>query len=97
MREEVLRDLAGRAAKDAGFLRELRRDPAGALARHGYELTAEELGALEGVRRRTAGMSDAELARLLAGRLGMAGTSPARPAAPGPRGKGPARPAPPGS
>jgi hypothetical protein len=97
MREKVLRELAGRAATDMGFLRQLRRDPEGALARYGYDLTREELGAMEHVRRRTAGMSDEDLARLLAGRLGKAGASPARPAAPGTRGKGPARPARPGS
>jgi len=97
MREKVLRELAGRAATDMGFLRQLRRDPEDALARYGYDLTREESRALEDVRRRTAGMSDEDLARLLAGRLGKAGASPARPAAPGTRGKRPARPARPGS
>src|SRR5918998_839531 len=84
MREKVLRELAGRAATDLEFLEQLRRDPEGALARHGYELTGEELGALEEVQRRTAGMSDEELARM----LGNPGVSPARPAAPGARGAG---------
>jgi hypothetical protein len=97
MRENVLRELAGRAATDLGFLRQVRRDPEGALARHGYDLTPEELGALEEVRRRTSGMSDEEISRTLAGRLGMPGASPTRPAAPGQLGSGPARPARPGS
>ena len=97
MREKVLKGLVDRAATNPGFLRQLRRDPEGTLACHGYDLTGEELGALEEVRRRTAGMSDEELARTLAGRLGRAGASPARPTAPGARGAGPARPARPGN
>ena len=97
MREKVLRELASRAATDLGFLRHVRRDPEGALARHGYDLTREELGALEEVRRRTAGLSDEEVSRTLAGRLGMPGASPTRPAAPGSPGSGPARPGRPGS
>ena len=39
MREKVLRDLASRAATDAGFLKQARRDLEGALAGYGYELT----------------------------------------------------------
>jgi len=93
MREKVLRGLVDRAATDPGFLRQLRRDPEGTLACHGYDLTGEELGALEEVRRRTAGMSDEELARTLAGRPGESNVSPARP---GGTGAGPARPARPG-
>ncbi|MDF2701925.1 MAG: Ribosomally synthesized peptide [Rubrobacteraceae bacterium] len=43
MRESVLVDLARQAATDPEFLRQARRDPAGTLARYGYQLTAEEM------------------------------------------------------
>jgi hypothetical protein len=98
MRENVLRDLASRAAKDPGFLRQARQDLEGTLVRHGYHLTAEEMRRVESLRRQTAGMSDEELSRTLASGLeGRTGSPPARPAAPSWRGSGPARPAPPGS
>ncbi len=42
MRENVLRDLASRAATDPNFLRQSRQDLQGTLARHGYRLTDEE-------------------------------------------------------
>ena len=97
LREKVLRDLASRAATDAGFLKQARRDLEGTLAGFGYELTLEELRLVEDLRRRTSAMSDEELARVLASGLrGRTGTPPARPAAPSWRGSGPGRPARPG-
>ena len=97
LREKVLRDLASRAATDAGFLKQARRDLKGTLAGFGYELTLEELRLVEDLRRRTAAMSDEELARTLASGLrGRTGTPPTRPAAPSWRGSGPGRPARPG-
>jgi hypothetical protein len=98
MRENVLRDLASRAATDPNFLRQSRLDLQATLARHGYRLTDEESRLVEGLRRQTASMTDEELARTLAGGLeGRTGSPPARPAAPSRRGSGPARPARPGS
>jgi hypothetical protein len=94
MHENILSDLASLAATDPGFLRRARKDLEGTLARNGYHLTAEELRVVEDLRRRTAGMSDKELARVLAGGLqGRSGSPPARPAVPSWRGTGPARPA----
>jgi hypothetical protein len=82
LREKVLRDLASRAATDAGFLKQARRDLEDTLARFGYDLTLEELRLVEDLRRRTAAMSDEQLARTLASGLrGGTGTPPARPAA----------------
>jgi hypothetical protein len=98
MRENVLRDLAGRAATEPTFLKQARRDLEGTLARFGYDLTLEELRLVEGLRRQTDRMSDEQLARTLASGLrGRTGSSPARPAAPSWRGAGPTRPARPGS
>jgi hypothetical protein len=98
MRETVLSDLASQAATDPVFLRRARKDLEGTLARNGYHLTAEELRLVEDLRRRTAGMSDEELARVLAGGLQRrSGSPPARPAVPSWRGTGPARPARPGA
>ena len=97
MREKVLRDLASRAVTDAGFLKQVRGDLEGTLAGFGYELTLEELRLVEDLRRRTAALSDEELARTLASGLrGRTGGPPARPAAPSWRGLGPSRPARPG-
>lgn len=97
MREKVLRDLASRAATDAEFLKQGRRDLDGTLARFGYDLTLEELRLVEDLRHRTAGMSDEQLARALASGLrDRTGSPPARPSAPSWRGSGPARPARPG-
>jgi hypothetical protein len=97
LREKVLRDLASRAATDGEFLKQARRNLEGTLARFGYELTLEELRLAEDLRRRTAAMSDEQLARALAGGLrARAGTPPARPAAPSWRGSGPSKPARPG-
>ena len=94
MRDNVLRDLASRAATDPEFLGRARQDLEGTLVRHGYHLTAEEMRRVESLRRQTAGMSDEELARTLASGLeGRTGSPPARPAAPSWRGTGPARPA----
>ena len=94
MRENVLRDLANRAATDPEFLRRARKDLEGTLARYGYRLTGEEMRRVEGLRHRTVSMSDEELARTLADALaGRTGTSPTRPAAPSWRSSGPARPA----
>ena len=99
MREAVLRDLASRAATDPAFLRQARQDLQGTLARHGYRLTDEEARLVEGLRQRTASMTDEELARTLASGLERrTGNLPARPTAPSWRGSGgPARPARPGS
>ena len=97
LREKVLRDLASRAATDAEFLKQARRNLKGTLARFGYNLTLEELRSVEDLRRRTAAMSDEQLARSLASGLrGRTGSPPARPAAPSRRGSGPGRPARPG-
>jgi hypothetical protein len=98
MRENVLRDLASRAATDPNFLRQSRQDLQGTLVRHGYRLTDEETRLVEGLRRQTASMTNEELARTLASGLeGRTGSPPARPAAPSWRGSGPARPTRPGS
>ena len=97
LREKTLSDLASRAATDVGFLKRARRDLEGTLAAFGYDLTLEELRWVEDFRRRTAGMSDEQLARTLASGLrGRTGIPPARPAAPSWRGSGPSRPARPG-
>ncbi len=97
MRENVLRDLASRAATNPDFLRQARQDLQGTLARHGYRLTDEETRLVEGLRQQTASMTNEELARTLASGLkGHTGNSPARPIAPSWRGSGPARPARPG-
>ena len=95
MRETVLSDLASRAATDPVFLRRARKDLEGTLARNGYHLTAEELRLVEGLQRQTAGMSDKELARTLAGSL--QGRSGSPPATPSWRRTGPARPTRPGA
>jgi hypothetical protein len=58
LREKVLRELASRAATDAGFLEQARRDPKGTLAGFGYDLTLEELRLVEDLRRRTAATSN---------------------------------------
>jgi hypothetical protein len=98
MRENVLRNLASRAATDPDFLRQARRDLRGTLARHGYRLTDEELRLVEGLRRQTAGMTDEELARtVVSGLEGHSGSPPARPAAPSWRRSRPTRPSRPGS
>jgi hypothetical protein len=97
MRENVLRDLASRAAADPSFLRQARNDLEGTLTRHGYQLTSGEMQLVESLRQQTAGMSDGELTRTLAaGIQGRSGNPPARPSAPSWRGSGPARPARPG-
>jgi hypothetical protein len=97
MREKVLKDLASRAATDAGFLKQARRDLEGTLAGFGYDLTLEELRLVEDLRHRTAAMSDEQLAHTLASGLReRTGTLPAQPAAPSWRGSGPGRPARPG-
>ena len=78
MRENVLRDLAGRAATESTFLKQARSDLEGTLAGFGYDLTLEELRLVEDLRRRTAAMSDEQLARVLASGLrGRTGTPPA--------------------
>ena len=97
MREDVLRSLAGRAARDPQFLRQMRKDLEATLARYGYDLTDEELRVLKNVQRQTAGMNDEELIRVLAvGLRSRTSNPPSRPAAPGPRGAGPDRPDSPG-
>ena len=97
MREKILSDLASRAATDAGFLKQARRDLEGTLARFDYDLTLEELRLVEDFKHRTAGMSDEQLTRMLANGLRKhTGSPPARPSAPSWRGSGPARPARPG-
>jgi hypothetical protein len=97
MREDVLRDLASRAAVDPRFLRQARKDLKGTLTKHDYNLTGREIRLVESLRQHTAEMSDEQLARTLANGLrGRTGTPPARPAAPTWRGSGPGRPARPG-
>ena len=97
MREKVLRDLASQAAKDPAFLRRARTDLRGALASHGYRLNIFELGLVEGLVRQTAGMSDQEVVRMLAGGLTERSSgAPASPTPPRGRGAGPARPSRPG-
>jgi hypothetical protein len=92
--EEVLRDLARRAATVPGFLKQTRRDLEGTLAGYGYDLTSEELRLVDDLRRRTASMSDEQLAlTLISGLRERTGSPPARPSAPSWRGSGPARPA----
>ena len=93
MREDVLRSLASRAARDSRFLGGMRKDLEATLVRYGYDLTAEELRVVKNLQRQTAGMSDEELTGALAvGLRRRTGNPPSRPAAPGPRGAGPARP-----
>jgi hypothetical protein len=97
MRENVLKSLASQATTDPEFLRRARNDLEGTLVQQGYHLTDEELRLVEDLRRRTAAMSDEQLARTLASGLReRTGTPPARPAAPSWRGSGPGRPARPG-
>ena len=97
MRENVLKSLASQATTDPEFLRRARNDLEGTLVQQGYNLTDEEMRLVEGLRQQTAGMSDEELARVLASGLrGRTGSPPARPVAPSWRGSGPARPARPG-
>jgi hypothetical protein len=97
MRENVLRELASQAATDPNFLRQVRQDLQGTLARHGYRLTDEEARLVEGLRQQTASMTDEQLAHTLASGLeGHTGSPPARPTAPSWRGSGPTRPARPG-
>ena len=66
MRETLLRGLASRAAKDPEFLRRVRKDPKGTLIEYGYHLTTEEMRLVESLQQQSAGMSDEELARMLA-------------------------------
>jgi hypothetical protein len=97
LRAKILRDLASRAATDPRFLKQARRNLEGTLAGFGYELTRKELRLVEDLGRRTAGMSDEQLARALASGLkGRSGSPPARPSAPSWRVVNPARPARPG-
>jgi hypothetical protein len=97
MRENVIRKLASRAAKDPEFLRRARKDLESTLVQYGYHLTGDELRLVKGFQRQTAGMSSEELARMLATGLERRTGSPsARPAAPSWRGTGPARPERPG-
>lgn len=96
VRESVLRDLAERAATDPEFLGRARRDLRGTLDRYGYDLTADELRVVEGLRRRTAVFGDGTLAAMLASGLRRrAGVPSAGPAPPTRPGKGIAGPAPP--
>ena len=97
VRENVLRELASRAATDPEFLERAREDLQGTLARYGYHLTDEEMQLVSNLRRRSTRTSSEELAgTLAAGFAGRDGEPPARPVAPGSHGTGPARPAPPG-
>ena len=83
---------------DPEFLRRARQDLTGTLTRDGYQLTEGELRLVEGLQRQTAGMSDDELARTLAGGVqGGRSSPPTRPAGPKSRGTVPARPARPGA
>ncbi len=92
MRENVLRELASRAAKDPEFLRRARKDLESTLAQSGYHLTGDELRLVKGFQRQTAGMSTEELTRTLAtGLERRTGGPPARPATPSWRGTRPAK------
>jgi hypothetical protein len=93
VRENVLWELASRAAKDPEFLRRAREDLESTLAQYGYCLTGDELRLVRGFQGQTAGMSTEELTRTLAtGLERRTGSPPARPVAPSWRGTGPARP-----
>ncbi len=93
MRENVVRGLATRAAKDPEFLRRARKDLESTLAQYGYHLTGEELRLVKNFQRQTVGVSTEELARtLVAGLERRTGSPPTRPSAPSWRGTGPARP-----
>ncbi len=97
VRENVLRELASRAATDPEFLERAREDLEGTLARYGYHLTDGEMQLVSNLRRQSVGMSSEKLAgTLAAGLAGRDGDPPTRPVAPGWHGTGPARPAPPG-
>ena len=97
MRDDLLRNLASRAASNPEFLRQARRDLRGTIARHGYRLTNEETRLVEDFLRKTAAMTDVQLASTLASGLeGRTGSPPARPSVPSWRGSGPTRPARPG-
>jgi hypothetical protein len=67
IRDEVLMDLVEQARTDPGFRRKARADLEGALNEYGYELTGDELAAVREFHRRTRGMGDEELNRMLAG------------------------------
>lgn len=97
MREEILRDLAARAASDPAFLSGIRKDPERTLAEYGYALTPDELRTVLDLRRRTAALGDRTLVALLAGGLKKRkGSPPVRPSAPGGSRNRPARPGSPG-
>ena len=55
MREDVLRSLAGRAARDPRFLGLMRKDLEATLAQYGYDITDEELRVLKNVQRKPPG------------------------------------------
>src|SRR5215210_2263715 len=83
LRENVLGDLASRAAYEPEFLRRARKDLESMLAQHGYHFTGEELRVVNGLQLQTPGMSDEELAQMLAyGLHRRTGCFPARPPAP---------------
>ncbi len=67
MRDEVLMGLVDKALNDRAFREKARTDLQSALSEHGYELTEEEYAAVEGFQERTAGMSEEEVDRALAG------------------------------
>jgi hypothetical protein len=97
MRDDLLRNLASRAASNPEFLRQARRDLRGTIARHGYRLTNEETRLVEDFLRKTAAMTDVQLAGTLASGLEeRTGSPPARPSAPSWRDSDPTRPARPG-
>jgi hypothetical protein len=94
MRDNVLRNLASRAASNPEFLRQARQDFQGTIARHGYRLTNEETRLVEDFLRKTAAMTDVQLAGTLASGLEERTGSP--PGRPPQVGAGPTRPARPG-
>jgi hypothetical protein len=53
VRENVIRELASRAAKDPEFLRRARKDLEGTLAQYGYHLTGDELRLVKGFQRQS--------------------------------------------
>jgi hypothetical protein len=80
MRENVLRELASRAATDPEFLERAREDLEGTLARYGYHLTDEEMQLVSNLRRRSTRTSSEELAGTLAAGFAGRDGEPPRPA-----------------
>ena len=67
MRDDVSINLVDEATSDPEFRNGMRRDQERTLRAYGYDLTPEELAAVEEFQASTAGMSDAEIDEMLAG------------------------------